>query len=116
MSEVQNTDPLDCQGMRSAFLLLAIATVVLSQGQHLTGLQKREVFNAISQALHEHFYDEKLNGVDWPSVEKHYLPRFEQAEDARCLRDLAREVLNLVDASHTLVSARGFTYAAIPTL
>ena len=58
--------------MCSALLLLAITTAVPAQGQDLTRPQKREVFSLISGALHEHFYDEKLNGVDWPSVEERY--------------------------------------------
>ena len=92
--------------MRIAVFFLVWMSALPGLGQDLTSAQKRDVFEAIAQALHERFYDENLNGVDWIAVEEKYLPRFEAAADAAELRGLAREVLNLVDASHMLVSSR----------
>ena len=77
----------------------------MSQDQGLTPHQSRDVFNAVGEALNQHFYDEDLNGVDWTGVKERCLRRFEQAGSAQRLRDLLRKVLNLLDASHTGVSS-----------
>ena len=91
--------------LRLALLLLVTAAATMSQDQDLTPHQSRDVFNAVGEALHQHFYDEDLNGVDWTAVKGRYLHRFEQEGSAQQLRDLLREVLNLLDASHTGVSS-----------
>ena len=72
---------------------------MVAPSQDLVPNESQSVFNAVGEALHEHFYDENLNGLDWGAVERRYLGQFEQARTAERLRDLIREVLNLVNAS-----------------
>ena len=84
---------------------LIVAGATAAPSQDLVPHESRAVFNAVREALHEHYYDENLNGLDWGGVEGRYLDQFERARTPEQLRDLIREVLNLVDASHILVSA-----------
>lgn len=90
---------------RAVLPILVVVAATLAPSQDLAPHESRSVLNAVREALREHFYDENLNGLDWEAVERRYLGQFEQARTAERLRDLIRDVLNLVDASHTLVSA-----------
>ncbi|HLY16106.1 MAG TPA: S41 family peptidase [Bryobacteraceae bacterium] len=51
----------------------------------------------------DYFYDRKMNGIDWPSMRKKYLPLVDRARDRDELNDVIAQMVSELSALHTFV-------------
>ena len=76
--------------------------------------EKIEVFREAWTDLRDHFFDEKMNGVDWSAVRTMYEPRVAGARTPDEMRRIISMMLGELNASHMGISAPA--PAAPPTL
>jgi tricorn protease len=68
-------------------------------------LQRHFVFNEACRMIQDHYYDRKLNGLDWDAVRRQYEPLLEFVDDQEGLADLLRQMIGELNTSHTGATA-----------
>lgn len=66
--------------------------------------ERLEAFDEAWRLIRHHFYDEKLHGVDWPSIHDRYRPYVEHAATREELHAGIRRMLGELRASHLGIS------------
>lgn len=79
---------------------LASLLVALPSGSAL-GQTEPGLFEQVRQTVAEHFFDAKLNGVDWQALEGLYRPRIEKAQSQAERATVINEMLGELKTSHT---------------
>lgn len=97
--------------------ILLLPTVAPAQElpeRHVPYLQisladRLNVFHKTWETVRKHFFDPKLNGVDWAQMKVKYQPLVEAAVDKIQLRDVLTKMVNELHVSHMGVH-QGFSY------
>ena len=71
--------------------------------------QKLAVFRQAWRILADNFFDAKMNGVDWPAVEREYEPYAAGAQSTEDLRRIMRLMVGELNASHSGVNGPSFS-------
>jgi carboxyl-terminal processing protease len=58
-------------------------------------------FESVWQTVHDHFYDPRHSGLDWPAVRERYLPDVQRATSQDSLARIINTMLSELRASHT---------------
>ena len=82
----------------SAWLLLGCIGVSVAQE---SPADTRTLFEAVWETVDTYFYDPHFNGLDWRAVRKEYEPRVTAAESRELRISNIREMLRMLNASHT---------------
>ncbi|MBD1865640.1 MULTISPECIES: S41 family peptidase [Trichocoleus] len=80
----------------AALLLFWFIAPGLSQS-----LFEEKVFDEVWQTVHENFYDENFNGIDWVAMREQYRPQAKQTQTRQQLAVVVNRMLAELQTSHT---------------
>jgi carboxyl-terminal processing protease len=95
---------------RRFFGLLIVFSLLLNTGSNLVSAEtetplsqkdKTEVFQKVWELIDEHYYDPKMNGVDWRSQQAKYRPLIEKTRSDEEFYDVIKKLVGEMNDAHT---------------